>query len=691
MTVPQTSSLPRVIFRGIDDQSAVNLSMPVGSLPQRLPLFFIQSPWGEEDRVRYVDASAAQLLYGNEVIDPQTPYFSHQNVFMRTQFEGGGKALVLRLAAEDAKAATGRLAIDVLEGEVPLYERNTNGSLRLDASGNKIPTGETVPGHTVQFRWIPVGVDQDGESTFGTADPQDGTMVGAGGATSTLTPIQDALARHRGSKGNNLGIRFIAPTAESQEPADGDYEETLGSRVYRFQYVERSTATSSARTKRSLAGGTSVDFSFKKGAVDLAVGRNYFIESLFKSSFESKDESSFNGFAPLADLHVYQDLLQGLLEQFAAAEADFTGEELSDVNLFNFLTGVDINGNPYHTYIVQGPSVSQDAVNLGELSNLWLTGGSDGEVSPASYNTLVSNLLDGIDDHAVDFRSIARIPADSVWDTGFPMAIKKKFSIFNSIRPDIHIHACTQDVSQRLNTPEMDAAALVALRSHFRAQQESAEFGTGATRFTVVTEAGKFISDDYQGIVPFLEWWCLKGAQYMGAENGMMDPNARWGRGEQNIVARYVDHNAGMKKVEARNTDWNNGGNFTEFFDMEQLFYAGCQSIFANHSSILHAYFNVCIACNLTRLGHVVWRELSGDSQLDDQSFLDEVNRRMNERTTSGVYDGRVDVTPNAYYNAQDEQTGYSWHLDVTMEGENIRTVQNLAIIAQRRRNEEAA
>lgn len=185
-----------------------------------------------------------------------------------------------------------------------------------------------------------------------------------------------------------------------------------------------------------------------------------------------------------------------------------------------------------------------------------------------------------------------------------------------------------------------------------------------------------------------MEYIIFKGAAYMGAANGKMDTRYSFGRGENNIVTRYVRHNAGRKPLGARSSDWENGVNYPEFYDMKRLFYPGLQSIYADHTSPLHSYFNVQICCNQTRIGHMVWRELSGDDQLDDDVFLVEVQNRFQAKTHE-VYDGRTVVTPRAYYTALDTALGTHWHLDAENQFKNIKTTQVLAIIAQRVRNEE--
>lgn len=692
-TVSALSSLPRTEFRGIKDEGAVNIAMPSENLPIRLPLFASFAPWGETNRARYVDSSAISLLYGGEILNPKSAFFTHQSLFMRSQFTGGGKALFLGLRAPGATQAGFRLALDIVADDIQQFERNLDGSLKLDADGNRKPiAGSTAPGFRAQWRKVAIGPKsvEDATSSYGAAASSEGGLVGKEGGLSTQYPILDGLARFVGGKGNNLGFRLMAPDVTSVDAADEELSETIGARLYRLQVVSRSGAKSTAQVVRSLQGDGFVDFSFKKGTIDLDTEIEYYVDKKIVPSYESRDESAFTGFGPFEKLHVYDANIAAVLKLLSEAEAAHTGEEFQDVNLFNFLTGTDINGNPYNTFVVEGPQ--QGGLLFGEMSNHFMLGGSDGAVTPENFNLAFADMLDSIQAGAsvVPFQNIARMPYDSVWDSGFPTDTKKKFANFLSIRPDVYVHVCTQDVSKPVNTPAQDSSIAVTLRSHFRSISESSEFGTSATRIAMFSNAGYLINDNYDGVVPFLEQILIWGARYMGAENGEMNNVYTFGRGEQNIVTRYRDHNAITRDDTARNTDWGNGLNYAEYFDMSRLFYAGLQSIYENQTSVLHSYINVQIACNLTRIGHIVWRECSGDSQLTDDQFLDLVQDKVTLKTT-GKYDNRVEVTPNAYYTALDEALGFPWHLDIAMAGENIRTVENLAIIAQRRRNEEAA
>lgn len=688
MTVPTSSSLPRVINQGIKDDSPVPIVAPVESLPIRLPLFLVNSPWGEYNKARYVDTAAVTTYYGEETLQPLSKWFNHQSLFLRSQLSNTGKALTVRMKMPGAKQASARFAADVVADDVPLYERNGDNSLKLNSDGNKIPTGDTIKGFRLQWRKVAVGVDPEtGESTFGAASKSEGTLVSAAdGSTSDLYPVMDQLARFEGGKGSNLGTRLMARTINSSNPADESVHEALQSYVYTLQFVQRADALSTPTLIRTINNSPTLDFTFKKGAINKSTNVQYTADKVVLPSYESRDPQTFTGFGPLEKLHVYNDSITELLTALTAAEAEHTGEEFSDINLFNFLTGVDINGHPYHSLIIEGPN--QGGLLFGEVSNHFMLGGEDGDVSVAAYNAAVDTLLTDLSASDVPFASIALMPYDSVFDSGFPVDTKLKFKAFHNLRPDVIVHVCTQDVTKRLNTPEEDSSIGITLRSTFRSLQESTTHGTPSTRFALTGNAGYLINDDYDGMVPFLEYLLILGAKYMGSEDGEMKSNYSFGKGEKTVITRYRDHNVTFRTDEARYPDWNNGLNLAIGYDMSRMFWPGVQSIHENHTSILHSYLNCCIAVNLTRIGNIVWREQAGDDETPDDVFLDDVNDKVTAKTI-GKYDGRVDVTPNAYYNA-DDADGFSWHLDIGMAGQNMKSVEKLTIIAQRRRNEEA-
>lgn len=682
------NSTPRTVFRGIDDQGAVNIAMPVDSVPIRFPLFINFSPTGSYTDPIAVNGSTIGLTHGGDVLRPSSKFFNHQSVFMRSHFNGAGSAIFLRLKADGSAMSSLRLGIDVVLDELETFTRNPDGTYKRDINGALVPTGETKPIYRAQFRVMQIPDDLDGQSTFGKAAASEGALVSGTGESSTFYPIQDFLGRWDGDLGNHVGFRLSAPSTLDRTPLDADLVDRLKARPYRLQVVSRASDVSAAQTFPTLSGESSMDFTFID-AVDPARGyKEYNIARTLMRTYESEKPEEFTGYGPFSEMHVYTNHLETVLTLLAAAEAEETLEPFDNIHLFNFVTGSDINEVPYHTYRVEGPR--DGGILLSDTSSHFLKGGSDGDISTAALNRKWDDLLSGIQTSEIPFEDYARMPYDVIFDSGFPMETKLKFVAFHNLRADTYPHVCTQDVTTPLNTPSEDSSAGLTIRSAFRSMIESPEFGTKSTRFAVANGAGYFADDDYTGMVPFMEYIASKGANYMGAANGRMDPEKTFGRGENNVVTRYVRHNGGIKPLLARNKDWLNGVNYPEFYDMKRMFYAGIQSIHEDHTSPLHSYFNVQICCNLTRIGSVVWRELSGDDQLDDQTFLTEVERRIRLKTHE-IYDGRCIVTPRAYYTALDTDLGTHWHLDIEVQFRNIKTVQVLAVVSQRMRTEETA
>lgn len=686
-SVSPNSSLPRTNFRGIRPEEAASVPIDIESLPQRLPLFFTFAPWGETDKARMVSGSTLSRFFGDNVLNPLGAYYSHQSYFIGEQFRGAGQALIQRLDLPDAKQASSRLSIDVVLDDIPQYERNADGSFRRDSvTGEKIPTGTSLPGIRIQHRQIEIPVDTvTGESTFGRGSEEQGTMTSAAsGDVSRLIPYLDTLARFKGKRGDNEGFRLSAPTRTSRIAADDELNERLGAFVYRIQCIQRASSNARPTVQQTLLGSQQRDFTFTADAIDDETGTIYDAQRAILESYETDNPEQFLRYGVFEDIHVYSELLSSVLAEMAALETAHTGTEISGDQI-NFLTGTDVNGVPYYTIVVEGPT--QGGLVMGDTTNLYFKGGADGEMSDEIFNELVTDIVTNLENSEVPYHDIAALPYDSVWDSGFPIETKRLFANFHNLRPDVHVHACTQDVLLPTNTPEQDTSVMILLRSHYRSMLESEEFGTGAVRFTVCGNAGIRIGDAYRKQTPYLAYLCYLGALYMGAGDGAMVARNSFGKGSDNVLPAYRKHNAFTKSWIGMQTDWDNGMNFAQTYDMNRQSWMGLRSMYEDMNSVLSTYINVCIACNLTRIGHIVWRMWSGDSKLSDELFLQRVQEEVT-RLTHEKYDDRAVITPRAYRRAVDVSARkFMWHLDIEMAVDAGRTVQNLAIIAQDRRS----
>ena len=675
------SSMPRTVFRGVKDGSTVQISMPVNSLPIHLPLFMSLAPWGEEDKARFVNANGMELLYGSEVTNASSEFFTHQSQFIKSNFTAGANAFFLRLVDPAATMGSMRFVIDIVADKIPEYQRNSDGSFYRDAGGAKVTTGETIDGYRLQIRKIEIPT-LESVLNYGLGAASEGNLISDDtGDTSTVYPFFDGMARFRGSKASNLGIRFIAPTIASAEPAQDDVAERVGAFMYRIQEVERSTSNSSPSVIQTLNGSMYQDFTFKTGTIDPNTNVNYDISKNLLKAYEGETTETFTGWGHFSRIHVYNNHLATVLNMLAASETAATGETVT-ADMINFLTGVDVNGIPYYSFVVEGPD--EGGLLISDSTTHYFEGGSDGEVSTEKYNELHDAFLENLENSEVPLYDIAKYPFTSVWDSGFPLATKVKYTAFHNLRPDIFTAVCTQDITEDLNTPAEDSSIAITLRSTFRAQQESSEFGTKPYRFFLQSQAGQLIDDTYDGLVPFLESTLIKLAEYGGASDGALKPENSFGRGSQNTIDRYRNHNCISRKPGARNTDWSNGMTYAESFDIDQIFVAGYQSMYETQNSVMNSLINMVILCNLQRIGHIVWRNWTGDSKLTPDEFVDALNKNITDLTTDR-YDSRAIIQPNCFYTRLDDDLGFSYHVDIECGLDNNRTVEHLAIIARRR------
>lgn len=675
------SSTPRTEFRGVKDESGAVIEMPVASKPIILPLFFGLTAWGEENRARFVNAGGVRVLYGGEVLDSDSKFFTHQSVFMNTAFTAGGSAMFLRLVDPAAKQASIRFTADMVADELPEYERNPDGTYRLSNLGEKIPTGEVFNGYRIQIRKLEVP-----EGDYRQANVSEGNMISdSTGATSDNYPIMDAMARFRGAHGNNLGLRLIAPTVNSLEPLNESTAKRVGSRIYRMQQVMRTASMSAPAIVKSKDDRTTIDFCWDRDARDTDTNTNYGVDKVIINGFEGKTPETFVGWGNMERVHVYNKHIDVLLNKLLEKELELGAVGL-EANQINFLTGVDIHGVPYKGFVVEGPE--EGGILLTENSAHYFMGGDDGEVSTAKYHELVSTMNATLNDFHVPLYDIAAYPYSVIIDSGFPLPIAMSFTAFHDLRPDISIWTCTQDVSEPINTPSLDSSIGVALKSRLRASQESGEFGTKALRYFTQANAGYLIGSTYDGLVPYLEDTLRKVVLYMGAGNGEMDSTQPFGRGSLNEISRFRDHNVVSRKITSRNADWSNGLNYAESFDIDRQFVPAYQSMYETQNSVLSSFITMLIINNLTRIGHEVWRNWTGDDKLTDEEFFKAVEDDYIARTTD-KYDGRTKIIPRAYKTKLDDDLGFSYHLDVDAGFENMRTVQHLAIIARRRRDME--
>lgn len=705
-SVSITSSLPRTVLLGIKDNSGRQQPLEEESLPIHLPLFPLFTEWGPDDDAVMVGGNGFHAVFGTKSLEERQPFFTHQSALAKAVLSNANVSFVRRIVPTDANYARMRLALDVVETQVPLYQRNPDESYKLDTAGQLIPTGETIPGIKARWVLIPLGDDSaqagagaggiggnlnlngfsqaDIDTGFGLGVPSDGFLTGTDGQPSTIYPIMDFEARFPGAKGNNIGLRISAPTLLSNDAQDADLVEQIGAFIYRFWAIQRDDANSTPRVVANLNGEQYTSFSFKVGAVNKATELEYFVDDVLLPAYESSNPEEFSGYGPFKRIHTYHDDVETVLEKIHGYEdAHGTIVAMTDtpwhaVNLFG---AVSATGVPYYSYQLLGPT--DGGLLFTDTSNHFCQLGADGTLSNAVYDQRVREELLGFGEGQVPYMDSAKYPFSCMYDSGFSMETKKAFAHVLK-RKDVWVVISTQDAARPLNSASEESSIAVALRAHFRAWPESEHYGTSTVRVVLVGNAGQLIGSKLKSPLGFTYALADKSSKYMGGSTGYMNARYEFDTAPGNVVSSFINHNAIFKPELARNRDWNNGLNFAQNFDRKSIFWPGLQTIYDDNTSILNSYFNMVIACNLTRIGERAWRRFVGDSKSTNEQHVGRVDEYITEQT-NGRYDGRVDVSPRSYYTAGDEARGYSWHTDITFSGQGIKTVETLTIISERR------
>ena len=709
------NAAPRAILRGIKDESGRPPVYEPEALPTHLPHVYLFAERGPT-LPQLVSGDAMMKLYGARSFNLRSKYATHQTVLANTVNSEGNKLMVQRLVPNDARPPSAlRLSLDVMVDNIPQYERASDGTFVLDQQGNKVPTGETLPGHVLRWVLSPVNEDfSEGsveytvgeeaarlteddaerlteagllrilESSVGDGSVTVGGMVNTEGEQSALYPIMDFEVDTFGEYGNRMGIRLSAPTTESAIPIDDETALEQLAYLYRVQFVERPDELTTPNVIETLFGEQFVDFAFKEGVINTRTNTELYIDDAVIPNYHQEAAAGMAEIRPpFGRIHVYHEYLNEILDMVHPVEANYglvpEGEEAK--HLVNILTGVNVNDVPYYTIRVRGPA--ENGLLLTEGVTHYAMGGADGTLGLDNFDRLVRNELNNYGDLEADLLDTAMYPQSVLYDTGFSMETKKSFGVPIGRRKDLYVVLSTQDVTQPQNTPSEESSIAIALRSAMRMYPESEIYGTSTCRALVLGHSGYLLNSEYKGLLPLTIEFAQKCANYMGAGTGIWNGGLGFDEPPNNHVRMFRGVNAPFKKANIRSRDWDNGLVWVQNYDRRSLFWPGVQTVYDDDSSVLNSAINMMVAVELEKVAERTWRDLTGISSLTPGQFIERSNRLIEERTRAR-FDGRVIIEPDTFFTHNDEQRGYSWSCNIHMYAPNMRTVGTFTIVARR-------
>lgn len=502
-----TTSTPGGNSLGTQDNSRVFIPAEPKQSSMTLTLIPILAKKGQ-GKATIVTTGAANL-YGAETFQKDSPYFTHANKLLAKNSSLGVPALVKRIIPEGAKKALLRVSLEIIATDLPLYDRNSDGSIK---SSVDLDTGIVTPvvlgtikgtrgiihvgvgGYVGEAQTFKLGniVDDYRDGSFLVGGKFLGEITRGDGSKehpkSRLFPLLDFLVDSEGEYGNNLGLRLSVPNLVQPDPAD--VSNVVKNRAFpvRLTVMERASASSSPDPVAKIDGDFTQDLYLKSRAADAISGKNISIAKKFHAGYSRKETVTDTPiWAPFGEVHVYErninELQQILSEGYTYTDSDgndiaIRGEKFYDADAadygrtsnfafgtaanygyFNLLTAKDLNNVPYYTLNLSDSALFGGKI-VDESATHYATGGSDGlwflaDGTPAE---LLNNKVfdDGVRGFLKNFgagedklKDILRYPITNFIDSGYSMDTKLEASNILFSRPDIFLVMGTKSVAEQ--------------------------------------------------------------------------------------------------------------------------------------------------------------------------------------------------------------------------------------------------
>lgn len=686
MTDQIINAAPMVIERGTQDLSTRTLPRVPESIPQHLAKFFIFARKGD-GKPQLVSGVERDNVFGTESFNLRGKYANHSTVFSNLVNAEGNAQILQRLIPHDAGPEANLIAwLDVLPTVVDLYERNSDGSIKLDLAGTPIITG-TTNGYKV--KWVITHRSSvSSMADFGTATVMPGDQVDQ--LTSTQSeryPIFELKASSVGEYGNLSGIRLWAPTVGPAQALPTKMMAEEMAYPYFISVIRKATATSTPALVETIFGERRVLVTFKPDVIDPLTDKELYIGDTFINSYQNVTDDRYPKLhGDFGTLHVYNSNIETLTGLFHAAEAPYI-DQFSDIktdavtkHLFNFVSGVSSFNVPYHSFVFVD---NNNSTRFSELTNIYAAGSSDGTMNDTVHAQLVEEAMAAYLDPNNEVQDLAYNVESIIYDTGFPLSTKYSLCNFIAQRKDTFTALGTHTVGDRILDASEEHSIAIALRTRLQMYPESDFFGTPVMRGMIIGRSGKLRNSQYTKHLPLTAEIAIKSARFMGAGNGRWKDGQHFDGAPGSIVENMYDININWVSASVRNRNWDVGLNFVLRYDRSSYFFPALKTVYENNTSVLNSYFTAMAICQLNKISHAAWREFTGTSGLTNAQLIERVNEFVNKRTQNRFAD-RFVIVPDAQITDADLVRGFSWTLPIKIYANNLMSLMITHVQAYR-------
>ncbi len=684
------NTAPKMEFLGIKDIGARAVDTPPEARPTHYPIVFGYAKTGPAG-IKSVSGGARNVLYSADSFDEEGKYVTSQCILGNRIQTAGNAHFFWRIIPKDAgPKSTIRLSLDLLPTMVPEFERMPDGAWKLDDDGLRIPTGEVISGF--MGKWIS---EQVPDEDFGTGAQSQGTQQDTSGNDSIRYPIMDLEVPHYGEDGNNAGLRMWTKTSNSADPLDIRLMENGNFYPFNIACLKRIDGNTTGQLVTNLSGGTSVQMSFKPGAKDKNTRTNMYVGEDFIGNYRNLD-STIPDYGTFGQLHMYQQYADAVLKSIYGTEtpyvdsnSDITGTDVdTEMYRINLLGAQNSNGTPYHSFILN--YTGQDVVRMSQNSTFWAKGGSDGTMTETLFGEGIKECMAEFLDQNSPLMDMGKFPISTVYDAGHALDVKYALMNVLALRKDIWVALTTYDIQGTKLTAAEESSIAVALRTRANLYPESTFYGTSVARAIIVGRNGRMLGTPYKGRLPLILEIAEKSANYMGSSDGIWKSQYSFDHGDLARVRNFTDVNITWTPETVRNRDWDNGLIWVQHSTERELFFPALRTVYADDTSPLNSYFNMCGAVEMIKVGFRAWTQFVGSDKLTNSEFKREMENYISQ-DVKGRFDNRFIIIPTVFFTKLDQQRGSSWSYNIRILGANMKVLGSLTVELGRREDAEVS
>lgn len=569
------------------------------------PLYFMQAPKGTARSIGWFSGPEAIKEFGVEAFDMFGKWYNNEQFFLENTVFPYQGAYITNLPDPTATTATIVLELHVTPTDVIQYERDAYGGTIKDVNGDPIPVLDSSnqpikePGYKFKY----VTRQLLATEKFKYLRP---SVVDIGGVQTTIYPLIDSKYRSTGNSGNAAGFKVFYDYTYQDEVLLSKTEALQ----YTFSPVQKLDGSSLDSPIRDLYDAVRVNFTAKPNQVDTRVQMRLSFEDKIYSNYHEANAANDIPLLPY-DINIYSENFKLIGDLVAAVEMN--DMSIADKGwMVDVLSMTNLDGYLYHHTIIEHDATT---VVCNEGYTLYLSGGTDGDISREAFEERIRQFLSG--DVFPEIIDNLRFPITHIYDVGYTWETKRAMAHFMSIRDDVRPQLSSQDCNMEANTREEDQSLGAAVRGACLLTPESIVFGTPCCRASVYCHAGYSTNPQYRNLLPLTFWAAQRRAE---TQRGMVMKKTLGGRPTSVVnMLRNINYTEYSPKVKQLKFD--NGLNYIQYGDEENLFFPDLRSVYLETTSMLASESYVDAVIYTKYISRWIWAKYVGSEGSPEEMY----------------------------------------------------------------------